>query len=102
MALAPSFAGPSGLGYSAIVGGVIGGVALLAAIGAGILALLRLRRRSVDTAGGRGTMDGRPNSFMGMGENRAAPNHGGDSSPRYEMDSVPVPQLVHGPDNTGV
>ncbi|KAG0644241.1 hypothetical protein HOY80DRAFT_1078035 [Tuber brumale] len=81
----------------AIVGGVIGGVALLAAIGAGFLALLHLRRRS--TVGEVEIMDGlQENSLVGMGDNPAAPNHRGNLHWRHEIYSGPLPEL----DNTRV
>ncbi|KAG0644245.1 hypothetical protein HOY80DRAFT_1019655 [Tuber brumale] len=87
----------------AIVGGVIAGIALLAAIGAAIWALLRLRRRSTDTVGGGRTMDGcQENSLIGMGENLVAPNHEGNSSYGHEIGRAPVPQEVHELDSAEV
>ncbi|KAG0644246.1 hypothetical protein HOY80DRAFT_1133195 [Tuber brumale] len=81
----------STISTGAIVGGVIAGVALLAA---GIWALLRLRRRSADTAG-EGEIVGEPqeDSLMGMGENPAAPNHGHNSHWSHEAYSGPLPEL---------
>ncbi|KAG0644238.1 hypothetical protein HOY80DRAFT_1133192 [Tuber brumale] len=71
---------------SAIVGGVIGGVALFSAIGAGIWALLRLRRGSTGTVGERDTMDG-------FQENPVSPNDGGNSPWRHGIYSGPLPEL---------
>ncbi|KAG0137013.1 hypothetical protein HOY82DRAFT_651136 [Tuber indicum] len=76
---------PSSTG--AIVGGVIGAVALLAAIGAGIWTLLRLRRKA---------------PAMGAGEDPSTLSHQVYSPWRYEIDSIPVLQPVHELDNAGV
>ncbi|KAG0644243.1 hypothetical protein HOY80DRAFT_165222 [Tuber brumale] len=54
---APKPSGGSSSPTGAIVGGVIGGVALLVAIGAGIWAFFRFRRRSAGTVEGRETMN---------------------------------------------
>ncbi|KAG0137022.1 hypothetical protein HOY82DRAFT_651181 [Tuber indicum] len=89
-----SSTGGSSRSTGAIVGGVVGGVALFAAIGAGIWALLRLRRRSTDTVGEGGIVDGlQEHSLMGMGENPAARNHRGNSQWAHEMYSGPLPEL---------
>jgi hypothetical protein len=99
----PESTSPRSNPTNAIVGGVIGGIALLAAIGAGIWVLLRLRRRSADTVGGERTMNGRrENSFMAMVENPPAPNHEGGSSYRYEVPRVLVPHHVHELDSAEV
>ncbi|KAG0644242.1 hypothetical protein HOY80DRAFT_1078051 [Tuber brumale] len=70
----------------AIVGGVIGGVTLLSAIGVGIWALLRLRRGSTGTAGEGDITDG-------FQENPASPNDRGNSHWRHGIYSGPLPEL---------
>ncbi|KAG0644237.1 hypothetical protein HOY80DRAFT_1133191 [Tuber brumale] len=86
-----------------IVGGVIGSVALLAAIGASIWALLRLRRRIAARAGQGEIMNElQGNSLMGMGGNPAAPNHGMNSHWEHGIYGVPLSQPPPEPDNTGV
>ncbi|KAG0634280.1 hypothetical protein HOY80DRAFT_1140803 [Tuber brumale] len=82
----------------AIAGGVTGGIALLAAIGAGIWMLLRLRRADM-TREVRATAGG---PEIGTGENPPIPNHQVHSPWRYEIDSVSVSQPVHELDNAGL
>jgi len=103
----PTSGGPSGGGHSGptgvIVGGVIGGIALLAAFGTGVWALLLLRGRRADTVGGGGTIGGHPeNSLMVMGENPSAPDHRGNPHFGYEIYNGPLPQPAPELDNTRV
>ncbi|CUS07459.1 unnamed protein product [Tuber aestivum] len=88
----------------AIAGGVVGGVAGLAAVGAGIWMFMRCRRlRSADVAMEGGAMVGnQESSLMGMHKHPLEQNHEGNPPGRYEMDSVPITQPVHELDNTGV
>ncbi|KAG0644247.1 hypothetical protein HOY80DRAFT_165450 [Tuber brumale] len=82
----------------AIAGGVIGGVALLAAIGASIWALLRLRRRSADTVGRGETFNGgQENPPTPTVQNSAAPNYG--EIPPYWNDMDRMPQEL---DSAGI
>ncbi|KAG0136991.1 hypothetical protein HOY82DRAFT_651090 [Tuber indicum] len=76
----------------AIVGGVIGGVALLSAIGAGIWALFWLHRRRPDTTGETQAAGG---PKIRTGGNPPGPNHQSNSPWRYEIGRVPAPQPAH-------
>ncbi|KAG0136995.1 hypothetical protein HOY82DRAFT_651101 [Tuber indicum] len=98
---------PSGGGRSsptgAIVGGVIGGIALLASLGTGVWVLMLLRRRSAGTVGGGGTIGGHPeNSLMRMGENPLSPDHRGNPHLGYETYNGPLQQPAPELDNTRV
>ncbi|PWW79039.1 hypothetical protein C7212DRAFT_361856 [Tuber magnatum] len=95
--------GESSTPTGAIAGGVVGGVAGLAAIGTGVWMLLRRRRlRSADMAMEGGAMVGaQENSLMGMHKHPLEPDYEGGSPRRYEMDSVPIARPVHELDSTG-
>ncbi|KAG0639025.1 hypothetical protein HOY80DRAFT_1076087 [Tuber brumale] len=75
----------TGIPTDAIAGGVVGGIAGLAAIGASIWMLLRRHRKSAE-----------------MPKRSLAPGYEGSSPARYEINSVPVQQPVHELDNPGI